>query len=203
MASTSSPTYKLLRQHFGDVVAVEMEGLGVLRAGHANADVRILVVRGISDMIDDKADADAHGSQELASAHAAAFAFEVLAHATPTEKTKSRVVGSGSVGDDSDNWRRLELIAVQLYPKGPDENEIWTRAGGDISLLNLNLIGKASWHSALQKLKLGGGGRDISARSLLSEMLTDFPKNQLILALAESPLADERLSQPSPNQNNG
>ena len=55
-----------------------MEGFGVLKAADANP-VHALVIRGISDLIDDKAEADAADTQELAARHASAFAFEVLA----------------------------------------------------------------------------------------------------------------------------
>jgi nucleoside phosphorylase len=185
VASTASSTYELIRHNFSDAVAVEMEGLGVLRAGYANSDVKFLVIRGISDLIDNKAESDKHGSQEVASAHAAAFAFEVLAGLTPPKVIEATVTDVAGTGDHSDAWSQLELVAVQLYPRGPDDDEIWSRAGGDLSLLALNLIGKASWHSALRKLLRGGGGRNITTASLLSEMLNDYPQNRQLLTLKE------------------
>ncbi len=79
LASTTSETWNLIKQSYGDALAVEMEGHGFLAALHANQHVEALIVRGISDLIDGKQEADATNSQELATRHASAFAFEILA----------------------------------------------------------------------------------------------------------------------------
>lgn len=80
VADTKSSTYKLLKSNYGDAIAVEMEGRGFLQAAHANHEVLPLIVRGISDLIDGKSEADAAGSQEIAARNASAFAFQVLAN---------------------------------------------------------------------------------------------------------------------------
>ncbi|MGB0388076.1 MAG: effector-associated domain 2-containing protein [Ardenticatenaceae bacterium] len=86
VGSTESPIWERLRATYGDVLAVEMEGYGVLRAANASSDVKALVIRGISDLIEGKSEADAAGWQEIASHHASAFAFEVLAKWTPASR---------------------------------------------------------------------------------------------------------------------
>jgi nucleoside phosphorylase len=79
ITSTRSATWRFLRHHYEDALAVEMESFGFLQAVHGNPGLEALIIRGISDLIDDKHEADAHGSQEQAAQHASAFAFEVLA----------------------------------------------------------------------------------------------------------------------------
>lgn len=79
VASTRADLYKFLRSYYGDAVAVEMEGAGLLHAAHMNPQTEALIVRGISDLIDDKARSDAKGSQITAANNASAFAFQVLA----------------------------------------------------------------------------------------------------------------------------
>ena len=79
LASTTSEQWNLIKQSYGNSLAVEMEGHGFLAALHARQHVDALIVRGISDLIEGKREADAANYQELAARHASAFAFEILA----------------------------------------------------------------------------------------------------------------------------
>jgi nucleoside phosphorylase len=92
LASTRTATFQFIRQHYGDAVAVEMEGHGFLRAVRMNHPVPGLVVRGISDCVGDKNPDDDRNWQPIAARHAAAFAFQVLAKYTvPTGGSASAV----------------------------------------------------------------------------------------------------------------
>lgn len=79
--------------------------------------------------------------------------------------------------------RLLSEIMTDLYPAGPVDQEIWTRAGGDISCLRLGGSGRAMWFAALKILRQGGGGRGLSAVSLMRTALEDFPHNAGLKAL--------------------
>lgn len=84
LKSTQSSLAKFLQTNYGDAVAIEMESHGILQATHANAQVEALIIRGISDLIDNKTKVDAQGWQDSAARSASAFAFEILAKlATP------------------------------------------------------------------------------------------------------------------------
>lgn len=80
--------------------------------------------------------------------------------------------------------RQLERTFVQLYPSGPMHDEIWSRAGGDISALASGGNGRASWHSAIKMLSLGGGGAEITLETLLETARIDFPNNSTLNGLA-------------------
>jgi nucleoside phosphorylase len=77
VADSKSATAKLLRQNYGDALAVEMEGVGFLEGAH-QSHVEGLIVRGISDTLDGKSEADAGGSQARASEHAASVVFRII-----------------------------------------------------------------------------------------------------------------------------
>jgi len=183
VASKKSDIYRLLRENFSDAVATEMEGYGFFRAVHANHSVKAIAVRGISDLIEGKKEADASGSQEIASRHAAAFTFEILAQTKLAVQTGAR--DSTSSLTDEEIYSHLRSTAAELYPKGPEHDQIWARAGGSLGFLSLEGSGKAKWFEALQELKKGGGGSELTIQSLLNTMAQDYPTNGALAHLEE------------------
>ena len=72
---------------------------------------------------------------------------------------------------------KLEEILAELYPMGPTDQDIWQRAGGDISRLKLIGTGRSQWFSAIKILQQGGGGVNIDRNSLCNEVKLDFPNH--------------------------
>ncbi len=79
IASNESALVGFLKTHFNDTLAVEMEAIG-FQALLRHEKVKSLNIRGISDLLGDKVQADQQNHQPLAAARAAAFAFELLQH---------------------------------------------------------------------------------------------------------------------------
>lgn len=92
---------------------------------------------------------------------------------------------AASAVEENTPWLILEEVLVDLYPFGPRDQEVWSRAGGDLSRLPYHPTGQAAWHAALRLLKQGGGGRSISFTSLLSTAKEDFSNHPKLATLQE------------------
>lgn len=122
VGSTASNTYRILRQFYGDTLAVEMEGLGFARAAIFSRSVPFLVVRGISDLLNGKAQDDAQGWQLVAASRAASFAFAVLSQFHPVESALEEP-------GEASRWKARK--PAQNLPEGiePERSPV-TRYGG-------------------------------------------------------------------------
>jgi hypothetical protein len=80
-------------------------------------------------------------------------------------------------------WFVLENVLVDLYPLGPRDQEVWSRAGGDLSRLQFHPTGQAAWHAAVRTLKQGGGGQNITFDTLVKTAREDFSNNPRLSAL--------------------
>lgn len=79
VASKRSEEFRRLSQTYSDAHAVAMEEHGFCVSVKTHPRVCFAVVRGISDLIEKKEEADRGGSHDIAASSAAAFAFEMLA----------------------------------------------------------------------------------------------------------------------------
>ncbi len=81
-----------------------------------------------------------------------------------------------------DKWRAFEEMACELYPTGPDCEELWSRAGGKNSdLPGWSQNGATRWHTALRSIRYGGRP---NARELLAKMREDRPGNEKLRLFA-------------------
>ncbi len=194
VASKRSTAYKLLRTSYSDALAIEMEGFGALRAAFAHPGVEAIVIRGISDLVEGKRQSDHRGWQPRAAAHAAAFLAEMISGLATTGASrhtpedsgyeKSRLGRQGVQHERApDLFRVLLDAATELYPTGPAERDVWTRAGGDLSRIELAVAGRTAWQRAIRLVMQGGGGTAITVGSLTRAMYEDFSNNQTVLQL--------------------
>ena len=89
VSSKRSEEFKRLCETYSDAHAVAMEEHGFCVAVKTHPTVCFAVVRGISDLISNKQDADLSGSHDIAARNASAFAFEMLAELI-SARAKSR-----------------------------------------------------------------------------------------------------------------
>ncbi|WP_173160391.1 phosphorylase family protein [Phytohabitans suffuscus] len=98
--SRASPLAQLVRRHYNDAAAVEMESAGASLAARLNRSLPLLTVRGISDRADgNKAASDLTGWQSVAASRAAAFALALVVgieSAARTGTDRAAAVGPGS-----------------------------------------------------------------------------------------------------------
>lgn len=148
-------------------LAIEMEGLGFLTVCRSRPSVKSLLLRGISDLVNDKGAMDGKGSQLYASKNVAAFLFGLIA-----------TLDLFSIKKEASKSEQLFEIVCKLYPRGVEDRRVWERAGGDLSLITLNTQGKGQWFDAIKLIEYGGGGASITLASLVQTMQEDFTQNE-------------------------
>ncbi|HEV7486710.1 MAG TPA: NB-ARC domain-containing protein [Thermoanaerobaculia bacterium] len=87
LASSNARLRKFLATHYNDALAIEMEGVGFLEVAHANR-ANFIIVRGISDLLDNKSKADKAGWQQIAARNAAVFAIHLLTKFNPNSEDR-------------------------------------------------------------------------------------------------------------------
>jgi nucleoside phosphorylase len=136
-----------LRQHYSDALAVEMEGRGFLEAAHIDSRCRAVVVRGISDLLSEKAATDTQGWQHRGADAAAAFFFGMLAldagapqsdytpHSTQAvrsanRETAAKVDPAYSLAPDWSIHDLFHHLRPTISADGP--TTIWDEVGNDV-----------------------------------------------------------------------
>ena len=78
---------------------------------------------------------------------------------------------------ETEKWEAFEELAADLYPDGPDDEELWQRADGKDADLKQRKSGRERWRQALRKIRYG---KRPHPSALLARMLEDYPKNEHI-----------------------
>ncbi|WP_289057756.1 5'-methylthioadenosine/S-adenosylhomocysteine nucleosidase [uncultured Flavobacterium sp.] len=168
VSSTRATTFDYIKRYCSDAAAIDMEGNGYLLAArpyHAHG----IEIRGISDLIENKEESDASGSQPNAAANASAFTFEMIDALKINNKLEE---------DISSEMFKKKFVdeLVKFYPQGPEQDDIWKRSGGDVSILINSSSRRSQWYNAIEKLSQGGGGKNITIASLINEVKADYPQ---------------------------
>lgn len=83
------------------------------------------------------------------------------------------------------NGRHSELLLqtlCDLYPLGPSDQDIWLRAGGDLSRLNLAGSGRLTWMRAFRYIEQGAS---VSASKVINAAYDDYPMNRRLQILSD------------------
>lgn len=172
-ADVESELHKFLKLHCNHALAVEMEGYGFLESCRQHQDVHGLLVRGISDLVVAKEEAEELDSQPYASENAAAFIFALI------QQLYSKGVTNRL--PTADEGKQLVAVACELYPGGIKELDIWARAGGHVADIAVSPNGRMQWMDAIRWMR--NGGRGATLNGLLEVMLEDFPSHPEVIQL--------------------
>lgn len=86
---------------------------------------------------------------------------------------------------ESELWQMLEDVAATVWPHGPEQGAIWSRAGGKAADLPRDGTGRDRWRATLGRVRHGGSVRP---GRLVKEMLKDVPaNNSLAFLVGRSP----------------
>ncbi|WP_417361101.1 hypothetical protein [Galbibacter sp.] len=89
---------------------------------------------------------------------------------------------SSTISTD-DWWEIFTNQAIKLYPKGADQNGIWSNAGGHDSDLPLKITGREIWNHAVYIMRNGG---DPKVLLLINKMLEEFPNDEILKKLRQT-----------------
>lgn len=167
VTNVHSDEIQFLKKFVSNALAIEMEGLGFLEACRPFSNLKSLLLRGISDLLENKKESDGSGSQNYASQNVAGFLFGLI------DKLSLQT-------NPSDLRSKLLEITYKLYPRGIESRDIWEKAGGYLYEMNLNKTGGEQWYEALKYIENGGR---VTFPSLIKAMKEDFPNHELLKSL--------------------
>jgi hypothetical protein len=96
---------------------------------------------------------------------------------------KRWLLGITEISTD-EKWKIFEALACELYSRGPDESELWERAGGQNHQLQSYGTGQERWRNAISQIR---HGKYPHISQLLTEMKIDFSSNIQVGYLLNDP----------------
>lgn len=168
-----------------------MEGHGFLEAARATTEVFALVVRGISDLIENKAQSDGEGWQPKAASHAAAFAFEILARFKTGDESliygSSQHIEPGPPSIQVSSKRPLEVPPIKVGGTPPTRAKSFTGRGEELEQIRSILrAGDSSELSSLVVHGLSGVGKTQLCRRYMELHQADYRLTRWISADEEA-----------------
>lgn len=168
-----------------------MEGHGFLEAARATTEVFALVVRGISDLIENKAQSDGEGWQPKAASHAAAFAFEILARFKTGDESliygSSQHIEPGPPSTQVSSKRPLEVPPIKVGGTPPTRAKSFTGRGEELEQIRSILrAGDSSELSSLVVHGLSGVGKTQLCRRYMELHQADYRLTRWISADEEA-----------------
>jgi nucleoside phosphorylase len=171
--SARSSLAGMIKKHYADAAAIEMEGAGVAAAGH-HTSLPVVVVRGISDDADGhKAEADKAGWQQRAAQNAAAFAVALLAELVPARTIEEDLLSGAS---------EQRIAAIRELADGRYENAVPILVKGFEATLDHEVSCRVVW--ALRSLETAEAKEALRAlkpryeieRLAIEEALASWPE---------------------------
>ena len=142
ITSTKSDLWKFVEENFGKYLCVEMEGAG-FHLTQENTSTPGIVIRGISDLLDDKnttSESNDHNRQKIASERAACFCIELINSIDESwVETRATKFATASIVVKINKKYQSDLIEKLLEISSLDECEIIKVDYGSI-ILFLNVI---------------------------------------------------------------
>jgi nucleoside phosphorylase len=132
------PVATIIREHYDDAVAIDMESAGVAEAAHHNDFHRVITVRAISDLADGtKRSTDAVGWQRRAVRHAAAFAIalaeRIAGQTLPELAQQAAVAVVGAMATNA--FPAVRADVARLFRRLGQESTATTQLDADSTLV--------------------------------------------------------------------
>ncbi len=127
VVSHDAELMEFIKTRFNDTLAIETEGRGFAAAAHALRTARWLVIRGVSDLLTGKSEADAKDGQSWAVDNAAALAFQLLSE-LPADTPTSGGRGAQSADTPTSGGRPAQSADSSGEPTEASERQRWWAA---------------------------------------------------------------------------